>query len=142
MIERAINTGTAYWNEGDTVACERVYSEVAQMNADLDRRLSDALQQCATIGGGTKHAEARAWVLRHAFDSILDTGAPEQSVCEVCGQADRIDQILLCDGPGCACEYHMSCLQPPLLAVPEGEWFCPKCVENGAGAQAGTVRVA
>ncbi|KAL0571375.1 hypothetical protein V5O48_010591 [Marasmius crinis-equi] len=30
-----------------------------------------------------------------------------------------------CDNP-----YHLSCLNPPLSAVPEGEWFCPKCVEN------------
>lgn len=27
-----------------------------------------------------------------------------------------------CDYP-----YHLSCLNPPLSAVPDGEWFCPRC---------------
>jgi hypothetical protein len=29
-----------------------------------------------------------------------------------------------CDYP-----YHLGCLDPPLTAVPEGEWFCPNCRE-------------
>ena len=45
--------------------------------------------------------------------------------CEVCRGAHALDQILLCDG--CNAEYHMFCLDPPLLAVPETDWFCPKC---------------
>ena len=32
-----------------------------------------------------------------------------------------------CDGP-----WHLECLNPPLSAVPEGEWFCPECDEPGA----------
>ena len=27
-----------------------------------------------------------------------------------------------CDYP-----YHLKCLDPPLDAVPDGEWFCPEC---------------
>ena len=30
-----------------------------------------------------------------------------------------------CDNP-----YHLACLDPPLDAVPEGEWFCPDCEEE------------
>lgn len=33
--------------------------------------------------------------------------------------------ILLCDT--CEAEFHMACLVPPLLEVPEGTWECPKC---------------
>ena len=33
-----------------------------------------------------------------------------------------------CDYP-----YHLQCLDPPLNAVPEGEWFCPEC-ETTPGA--------
>lgn len=36
-----------------------------------------------------------------------------------------------CDGP-----YHLSCLNPPLAAIPEGEWFCPEC-ECDPGAPLG-----
>lgn len=35
--------------------------------------------------------------------------------------------MLLCDQSGCICALHTFCLNPPLKAIPEGEWFCPKC---------------
>lgn len=40
-----------------------------------------------------------------------------------------------CDNP-----YHHTCLNPPLAAIPDGEWFCPDCVRypgapvGGSGA--------
>ncbi|XP_068116368.1 PHD and RING finger domain-containing protein 1 [Hyperolius riggenbachi] len=45
--------------------------------------------------------------------------------CEVCGQSDREDRLLLCDG--CDAGYHMECLTPALNAIPVDEWFCPEC---------------
>ncbi len=41
-----------------------------------------------------------------------------------------------CDYP-----YHIGCLDPPLDAVPDGEWFCPECEdEPGAPVAIGGVR--
>ena len=37
-----------------------------------------------------------------------------------------------CDYP-----YHLKCLDPPLDAVPDGEWFCPEC-EADPGAPVST----
>lgn len=34
-------------------------------------------------------------------------------------------QILLCDL--CDRGYHTACLRPPLMLIPDGEWFCPPC---------------
>lgn len=34
-------------------------------------------------------------------------------------------QILLCDS--CDSGYHTACLRPPLMVIPDGEWFCPPC---------------
>lgn len=34
-------------------------------------------------------------------------------------------QILLCDS--CDSGYHTACLRPPLMIIPDGEWFCPPC---------------
>lgn len=79
----------------------------------------------------------------------LDMEAPEQ--CVVCNQDTGDDDSLLecekvrrcanafrlhaadrhrgqCDNP-----YHLQCLDPPLDAVPDGEWFCPDC-EDEPGA--------
>ena len=44
------------------------------------------------------------------------------SVCDVCAEGG---DILLCDT--CTCSWHLTCLDPPLDEVPEGEWSCPKC---------------
>ncbi|GMH76151.1 hypothetical protein TrVE_jg8682 [Triparma verrucosa] len=45
--------------------------------------------------------------------------------CQICHAKHSQSQILLCDH--CDKEYHMSCLTPPLLNVPTGEWFCSTC---------------
>lgn len=38
-------------------------------------------------------------------------------------------RVTQCDRP-----YHLKCLDPPLEAVPEGEWFCPDCDRSAAQA--------
>jgi len=52
----------------------------------------------------------------------------ETDECHVCGDGGV---LICCDHCGQA--YHMKCLKPPLSAVPEGMWFCPKCEQNGKG---------
>lgn len=44
--------------------------------------------------------------------------------CAQCSQA--VGLLLCCDG--CPRAYHLGCLQPPLTAVPSGDWFCTKCL--------------
>jgi hypothetical protein len=44
-------------------------------------------------------------------------------------------RLLLCDG--CEDEYHCYCVQPVLLEVPEGDWYCRLC-QGGTGGTAGT----
>jgi histone demethylase JARID1 len=47
-------------------------------------------------------------------------------LCEECGRGDDDPAILICDN--CDNGYHRYCLRPPLKAVPEQDWFCPRCV--------------
>lgn len=66
--------------------------------------------------------------------------------CRACGRADELETeqhlcgaesavvaaastLIVCDC--CESEYHVSCLQPPIAAVPEGEWICPECAIAG-----------
>ncbi|RZB40898.1 PHD and RING finger domain-containing protein 1 [Asbolus verrucosus] len=49
----------------------------------------------------------------------------DPTFCEICGQSDREDRMLLCDG--CDLGFHLECLNPPLLDVPTGAWFCNDC---------------
>ncbi|KAL7433415.1 hypothetical protein ACHAXM_003551, partial [Skeletonema potamos] len=45
--------------------------------------------------------------------------------CNVCLSALGDQSMLVCDG--CDELYHMHCLDPPLNAVPDGDWFCDTC---------------
>jgi hypothetical protein len=38
--------------------------------------------------------------------------------------ADPDDQMLLCESPGCKRAWHQLCLQPCLIDVPDGPFFC------------------
>ena len=70
--------------------------------------------------GGVGAAGRRKWTAAH------------NDQCEVCGSGGS---LLCCDF--CNLVFHLDCLDPPLAAVPEGDWACPECVaENEAGAAA------
>ncbi|CAF4475331.1 unnamed protein product, partial [Rotaria sp. Silwood2] len=47
------------------------------------------------------------------------------SSCCVCSKTDRPESLLLCDD--CDDAYHLECLKPILLSVPDGDWYCPLC---------------
>ncbi|KAJ0405029.1 hypothetical protein ATCC90586_004768 [Pythium insidiosum] len=49
--------------------------------------------------------------------------------CVVCGLDQDANKILLCDG--CDAEYHIYCLVPPLHEIPEGDFYCKRCVQQG-----------
>ncbi|KAJ3590255.1 hypothetical protein NHX12_008209 [Muraenolepis orangiensis] len=36
-----------------------------------------------------------------------------------------MEDILLCDS--CDSGFHTACLRPPLMLIPDGEWYCPPC---------------
>ncbi|KAM5157640.1 E3 ubiquitin-protein ligase UHRF1 [Mantella aurantiaca] len=45
--------------------------------------------------------------------------------CHVCGGKQDPDKQLLCDE--CDMAFHMYCLDPPLSALPDEDWYCPEC---------------
>jgi len=54
--------------------------------------------------------------------------------CAVCAEDRSLkgNEMLLCsNGTSCAHQdmrgYHLQCLDPPLLAIPRGKWYCPAC---------------
>eukprot|EP00899_Mesostigma_viride_P019506 jgi/Mesvir1/27557/Mv07307-RA.2 len=65
-----------------------------------------------------------------AAAQMEDAGADQ--LCEMCGVGGHGNVMLLCDR--CDCGYHMYCLAPPVTTIPEGDWFCPRCVlSSGEG---------
>jgi hypothetical protein len=68
---------------------------------------------------------------RHPFE----VDAPP--LCVACEKETEDDDPLECEK--CDYPYHLGCLDPPLDAVPDGEWFCPDC-EDFPGAPLGAER--
>lgn len=79
----------------------------------------------------------RIAVLTYLSDEFLATGwaktdldtagavADSEEVCRVCWTGGK---LLVCEV--CPSVHHLSCLNPPLSAVPEGAWYCPDCTLN------------
>ena len=44
--------------------------------------------------------------------------------CKVCGCRNHPRQMVLCEG--CNEGYHIWCMEPPLMRVPEDSWTCPR----------------
>ncbi|GFN75751.1 chromosome alignment-maintaining phosphoprotein 1 [Plakobranchus ocellatus] len=49
----------------------------------------------------------------------------DDTPCLKCGKYNHPEMILLCDK--CDAGYHTACLRPPLMLIPDGDWFCPPC---------------
>lgn len=114
------------------------------------RKLETANQSTGTQKGAQKKAAPakRKYLDRLEFDGTLfevgdyvyikksdDAGAEsdeELEECRICGNCpSEGENMLECDT--CLGGFHMGCLDPPLMEVPDGDWFCPKC----AGAECG-----
>ncbi|CAI4225720.1 unnamed protein product [Auanema sp. JU1783] len=54
--------------------------------------------------------------------------ATGDSACGQCKKSSDWDVLLLCDV--CDDAWHTYCLKPMLWFVPDGDWFCPKCVHG------------
>ncbi|KAF5362181.1 hypothetical protein D9756_002116 [Leucocoprinus leucothites] len=63
----------------------------------------------------------------------IDVQPPQE--CVGCKRDDG--DPLECDK--CDAPWHLECLNPPLSAVPDGEWFCPQCLDD-PGAPVGLWR--
>ena len=57
------------------------------------------------------------------LEEAIGGGGGHEYYCRECRDGG---DLLLCDF--CPLAYHTACLNPPLSAVPDGDWKCPRCV--------------
>lgn len=100
--------------------------------------LEDALRLNRKMG-----VDACGWRLLHSFKEVLWPYAQflarngdnfdfptnltdNPDCCIVCGKSHSPTTMLMCDN--CDDAYHMKCLVPALETVPDGTWYCDRCL--------------
>ncbi|KAG6432713.1 hypothetical protein SASPL_104298 [Salvia splendens] len=80
-------------------------------------------------------------LVNHVDEAVDEPKTPEENcvddaACQVCGSRDRGDEMLICGdesgSQGCGVGAHIDCLDPPLEAVPEDDWFCRDCCRKSS----------
>lgn len=74
--------------------------------------------------------EAQTLSRMHVLLGMLDACikwdmSSENARCKVCRKKGEDDKLILCDE--CNKAFHLFCLRPVLLNIPDGEWLCPAC---------------
>uniref|UniRef100_A0A7S1BED1 Uncharacterized protein n=1 Tax=Corethron hystrix TaxID=216773 RepID=A0A7S1BED1_9STRA len=47
------------------------------------------------------------------------------TICEICNMGKDDHRMLICDS--CNLGYHMYCVRPVIVNIPNGDWLCPRC---------------
>ncbi|XP_038983854.1 methyl-CpG-binding domain-containing protein 9-like isoform X1 [Phoenix dactylifera] len=122
------NICTAYGDRPDLMQLAETLSQ--KFESLYEEEVLNLAKKCLDHAGA-KHFDSETWKELH--DVLLTANelpkAPwEEGVCKVCGIDKDDDSVLLCDK--CDSEYHTYCLDPPLARIPEGNWYCPSCVQS------------
>uniref|UniRef100_A0A5K3EX38 MBD domain-containing protein n=1 Tax=Mesocestoides corti TaxID=53468 RepID=A0A5K3EX38_MESCO len=83
---------------------------------------------------GTKKADTIADLKRCAmqFEAAIAWDKSIMKVlCQICRRDKNEARLLLCDG--CDHGYHTYCFRPPMVSIPDGDWFCYDCVSKATG---------
>ncbi|KAL6115661.1 rsf1 [Pungitius sinensis] len=76
-------------------------------------------------GRGRKGGDGQSDGGSDSEESCKSGEIPSEDACSHCGLPNHPELILLCDS--CDSGYHTACLRPPVMLIPDGEWFCPPC---------------
>ncbi|MCE3215197.1 hypothetical protein HAX54_001239 [Datura stramonium] len=120
------NIRTAYCNKSNLL--ELAGSLLQKFEEDYEKEVLPLVQkiECSNESSlSSEAAKARDDLLAHVNESSLPKSPWEEGICKVCGMDKDDVNVLLCDR--CDSEYHTYCLDPPLVKVPDGKWYCPVC---------------
>jgi len=98
-------------------------------------RLVDFDRMNSMISDGTFYYDGALTVSLSSNEYAKLDVKEHDEACEVCKNTDDEQNMLLCGNEsgtlGCGKGYHIYCFEPKMEAIPEGDWFCGKCIGNG-----------
>ena len=75
-----------------------------------------------------KRQRTKTNLLNYESGSTISDESDQESACIKCNKVKSKQILILCDG--CDGPYHIACLKPPLLEIPEGDWYCEICTHD------------
>ena len=100
------------------------------MKKTSERLVTNSSNSASSLVPKKKKNTAKATVVSdktaEVFMDIAESGDIKCTICSY-GMSIGNNKILLCDGEQCTGAYHQQCLQPNVLKLPSGEWYCPNC---------------
>lgn len=104
---------------------EIIDDDATHTSDEIERRSKKVKQESAPTVTGSNMTQPRQSLPRSLGPKERNNWKPGD-YCESCGKGDDDRNILICDS--CYCGFHTYCLDPPLKAVPDFDWHCPKCL--------------
>ncbi|KAG8450664.1 hypothetical protein GDO86_003079 [Hymenochirus boettgeri] len=98
---------------------------------DEEKKMAEEAQVASAVEKWkTAIKEAQTFSRMHVLLGMLDACikwdmSSENARCKVCRKKGEDDKLILCDE--CNKAFHLFCLRPVLLNIPDGEWLCPAC---------------
>lgn len=82
LIALAINKGSVMFNRGDASACASLYEQTSKqmLASGVDGFPKSALQEALNGSISARSDNEKAWILRHAFDSIISYAQSENTI--------------------------------------------------------------
>lgn len=127
---RAMDARTQVWAWGE----QAWHAELGARVAPPDPEMLEVVRQLHVVAiASGRHTSF--WLVRPEDDAYADLPRypavmDSSSVCMVCRREDVGDEdgsATLLECGRCEDPVHLGCHDPPLRAVPKGEWLCPTC---------------
>ncbi|KAJ3592240.1 hypothetical protein NHX12_007368 [Muraenolepis orangiensis] len=98
----------------------------ARVERRSDNPLDIAVSRLEELEGNIEWSSAQLSLCIQQLDKNIVWEPSMKACCQLCGEGDNEDLLLLCDGCDGGC--HTFCHRPPISSIPEGDWFCPACL--------------
>eukprot|EP00918_Siedleckia_nematoides_P032591 GHVU01070803.1.p1 GENE.GHVU01070803.1~~GHVU01070803.1.p1 ORF type:complete len:738 (-),score=62.68 GHVU01070803.1:2308-4521(-) len=99
--------------------------------AEVDNRCPLCKAEIHFITNNTTLQKVAVEKKRRAPDAFGDVPSEfDDYSCQVCRLQDNPELLLLCDNCDGDGAHHTYCLRPRLDGVPDGDWYCPRCLED------------
>jgi hypothetical protein len=120
-------------------------NSITSFYLDTNLVLENVLNFCPE--GSSIHQSAMKFL--YMFDRLfmevvlnIDNSLPFPSCCHGCRDANSDPTITTISCDRCSASYHLSCLSPPLLVYPRGDWICPSCIDQRSAESVHPYRLA